>query len=204
MRVAGLTGGIASGKSTVSAMFRELGVPIIDADLLSREVVEPGQPALAGIAAAFGPSVLLPDGRLDRAALGEVVFNDDDARRRLETIVHPRVLEAERERIAALRAQGRHPWAIVDAALLIEAGTYRRKDAVILVYLDESTQIARLRARDGLSLQEARGRLATQMPLEETRRYADYIIGNGGDLDETRRQVQAVWADLKSRAEKIP
>jgi len=204
MRVAGLTGGIASGKSTVSAMFRELGAPVIDADVISREVVEPGRPALAEIAAAFGPSVLLPDGRLDRGALGRMVFGDDVARGRLEAIVHPHVFAAEQERLEALRAQGRHPWAIVDAALLIEAGTYRRKDAVILVYVDESTQLARLQARDGLSRREALQRLAAQMPLKKKRRYADYIIDNGGDLDETRRQVQGVWAELKSRSEKIP
>jgi dephospho-CoA kinase len=198
--VVGLTGGIASGKSTVSAMLEEAGVPVIDADRLAREAVEPGRPAFDEIVAAFGRGVVGADGRLDRARLGAIVFADPEARRRLEAIVHPRVFEAERAALAELARARPGSVAVVDAALLLESGNHRWMDAVVLVAAPRETQIARLMARSGLPRAEAEARLAAQWPLEAKRPYADYEIDNAGTLDGTRRQVAELVAALEGRA----
>jgi dephospho-CoA kinase len=198
--VVGLTGGIASGKSAVSAMLEAAGVPVIDADRLAREVVEPGRPAFDEIVAAFGREVVGADGRLDRARLGAIVFADPEARRRLEAIVHPRVFEAERAALAELARTRPGSVAVVDAALLLESGNHRWMDAVVLVAAPRETQIARLMARNGLARPEAEARLAAQWPLEAKRAYADYEIDNGGSLDRTRRQVAELVAALEARA----
>ncbi len=198
--VAGLTGGIASGKSTVSAMLAEAGIPVIDADRLAREAVEPGEPAYREVVAAFGPAVVGADGRLDRRRLAAIVFADPTARSRLEAIVHPRVFEAERAALAAVARERPGSVAVVDAALLLESGNYRWMDAVILVSAPRELQIERLMARDRLSRAEAEARLAAQWPLEAKRRYADFEIDNGGSLEATRAQVTRLAAELAGRA----
>lgn len=190
MHLFGLTGGIATGKSTVSRMFAELGVPIIDADLVAREVVEPGQPALAEIARRF-PGVLGPDGRLDRAKLGARIFGDPDERAALNAITHPRIQQAVMEKTQALAAAGA-PRVIYDAALLIENGLHRAMHGVVLVVAPPAVQRARLVQRDGLTTDAAEQRIASQMPLDEKRGHATWIVDNGGALSDTRRQVEAI------------
>lgn len=196
--VAGLTGGIGSGKSTVAAMFSELGVPVVDADRVARDVVEPGTDGLAAVVEAFGDGMLGKDGRLDRAKLGERVFDDEAARKRLEGILHPRIAAASMARFAQLAEEG-HPYAIYEAALLVESGRHRMMGALIVVAVDEATQVARVEARDALSAEAARKRIAAQLPLAEKVDVADYVIRNDGDRDETRAQVREVHASLLER-----
>lgn len=196
MYVIGLTGGIATGKSTVSALLAELGLPVVDADKLAREVVEPGQPALAEIRRAFGPGVIAPDGTLDRAALARLVFRDEGARRRLEGIIHPRVRERMRQILAGLASQG-ESLAVVDVPLLFEAGFDTDVDEVWVVSASEEEQLHRLMVRDGLSEEEARLRIEAQMPLVEKRARADRVIDNNGSPAATRRQVESLVRALR-------
>jgi dephospho-CoA kinase len=192
----GLTGGIATGKSTVAAMFRDLGCPVVDADVLAREVVEPGEPALADIVREFGTGVLAPGGRLDRKALAAVVFADAGRRRRLEAITHPRIRERLASRLAALAGAGFGGVVIFDAAVIVESGAYRQMDRLVVVIADEATQLARLRARDGLGEEEARRRIASQMPLAEKAKLADHVIDNSGDRAATEARTREVHAAL--------
>ncbi len=200
----GLTGSIAVGKSFVSSALAELGCQVFDADQLARDVVRPGAPALAEIVAAFGTGVLAPDGALDRAKLGSLVFADAEARARLNAIVHPRV-HAEQDRLLR-EAEARDPRgiAVVDAALLIESGGYRRFDAVAVVWCRPEIQLARLMARDRLSRAEAERRIAAQMSSAEKRRYADFEIDTSEGFEPTRRQVVALYARLRERAAETP
>ncbi len=196
----GLTGGIAVGKSYVSALLRELGCYVFDADDIARAVVQPGMPALNDIVAAFGPEVLAADGALDRAKLGRLVFADAEARSRLNAIVHPRV-HAEQDRLLReVEARDPHGIAVVDAALLIESGGYRRFDVVVVVWCRPEIQLARLMARNGLSREEAAQRIAAQMPSEEKRRYADFEIDTSEGFEPTRQQVLAMHTALRARA----
>ncbi|HEV3123103.1 MAG TPA: dephospho-CoA kinase [Candidatus Dormibacteraeota bacterium] len=194
MRLIGLTGGIATGKSTVARMLVDRGAVVIDADLLAREVVEPGEPALEEIAAEFGRGVLDSGGRLDRAALGEVVFADPQRRRRLEAITHPRIIALMQQRIAAA-LQSYAPLVVVDIPLLFENRRDSWMEGVMLVYADTSTQVRRMRERDGFSEEEARRRIAAQMAVDEKRRMATWVIDNGASVDDTRRQVDEWWSD---------
>ena len=199
----GLTGGIATGKSTVDAVLRELGAVIVDADVLAREVVEPGEPPLAEIAAAFGPGVLGPDGRLDRKALGAIVFADPDSRRKLEAMTHPRMRERLLRRIDELTAQNFRGLVFYDAAVLIESGSHLMMDRLVVVVTDEPTQIARLMARDGVDRDEALRKIKSQMPLTEKAKLADYVIDNSGDpaatAIHTREVHRALLLDLVAR-----
>lgn len=199
----GLTGGIATGKSTVDAALRELGAVIIDADVLAREVVEPGEPALAEIAAEFGPGVLGPDGRLDRKALGAIVFADPGSRRKLEAMTHPRMRERLLRRIDELTAENFRGLVFYDAAVLIESGSHLIMDRLAVVIADEPTQIARLMARDGIDREEALRKIRSQMPLAEKAKLADYVIDNSGDRAatdaRTREVYQTLLADLAER-----
>ncbi len=195
MRLYGLTGGIASGKSTVSAMFRQAGIPVIDADELAREVVEPGQPALAEIAARF-PGTLTADGKLDRAKLGALIFEDPKERAALGAITHPRIQAFALERTATIAATGA-PAAIYDAALLIENKLHEPLDGVILVTCAPRVQLARLMARNALSETQARQRIDSQMSLEQKRPFATWLIDNGGSLESTHAQVKKVIAGWK-------
>jgi dephospho-CoA kinase len=193
MRIIGLTGGIASGKSTVAGTLERLGGVVIDADRLAREVVAPGEPAYWAIVAEFGEAILGPDRTIDRGTLGKLVFADHDARRRLERITHPAIARRAEQQLAALRAAGT---AVVFymAPLLIEAGATSRVDEIWVVYIDRETQIARLLERDGISRTEALQRLDSQMAMEEKRTYGKVVIDNRGTPEETERQVREIWA----------
>ena len=199
----GLTGGIATGKSLVDAVLRELGAVVIDADVLAREVVEPGEPALAEIVAEFGPGIVGPDGRLDRAVLGAIVFADPERRRRLEAITHPRIRERFLHRLDALTTQRFLGLVIFDAPVMIESGNYRNMDRLVVVVADEATQIARLMARDGIGREEALRKIRSQMPLAEKAKLADYVIDNSRDRSVTEAQARSVYdallADLAAR-----
>ena len=190
--IIGLTGGIASGKSTASQMFSDLGVSIIDADTLAREIVQPGEPALEAIRETFGQEVIDDDGHLDRDALGSVVFADDQARAQLEAITHPRIARRMQQKAAQAREAG-DPWVLYDAALIVENNLQEAFDALIVVAADPEVQIKRLIERDGISEQEARSRLDAQMPLSEKTAVADYVIDNNGSLQATRRQVERLY-----------
>ncbi|HEX6493447.1 MAG TPA: dephospho-CoA kinase [Candidatus Dormibacteraeota bacterium] len=192
MQLIGLTGGIATGKSTVARLLAERGATIVDADVLAREVVEPGSPALAEIAAGFGDSVLTPDGALDRAALGAVVFADPAQRRRLEAITHPRIAALMGERIAAGLAS-EAPLVVADIPLLFEGDRVGLVEGVLLVDAPEEVQLRRLMLRDGIDAAAARARVAAQMPLEEKRRRATWVIDNSGTPAQTASRVAAWW-----------
>ncbi len=191
MKVLGLTGGIGSGKTMVGRMFTQLGAELIDADQLAREVVEPGQPALEEIAEGFGPSVLLPNGRLDRHKLGGIIFADASARARLNAIMHPRI--RERMEAAMIARREREGVLILDIPLLFENARTGLVEKVIVVWVDPETQYRRLIGRGGLTADEARQRIAAQMPLEQKRALADYVIDNTGSREATRQQVEAIY-----------
>ena len=190
MRKVGLTGGIASGKSTVSGMFRELGVPVIDADMIAREVVAPGSRALEAIVDAFGEEILTEEKSLNRARLGEIVFSDPTKKKVLEGILHPEIIAEQDRRLKDLEREGRTPVAIVDAAVMIESGSWKRFDSLVVVDCEESQQISRLRLRNGMNEEEAARRVDAQMPLSEKVKYADYVIDNRGSINDTRKQVE--------------
>ena len=194
--VVGLTGGIATGKSTVSAIFRHLGVRLIDADLLARETVMPGQRAYREIVAEFGTDVLQPDKTLDRKKLGAIVFADAAKRKRLEAITHPAIRQRQERILSSLEEEAFEGLVIWDAALLYESGAERRVDKVVVVVTDPETQLRRLVERDGLGEEEARRRIASQMPLALKRRMASYVIDNSGSRLETERQVREVHRRL--------
>lgn len=196
--VVGLTGGIASGKSTVACLLAARGVPVVDADALSREVVRPGAPALAAIARAFGPDVLAPDGSLDRARMAAIVFIDPERRRALERILHPVIHEAAVARVAAAAAAG-HRWAVYEAALLVETGFHAVLEGLVVVAAATETQIARVMARDGFSREEVERRLAAQLPLADKCAVADHVVRNDGSLADTERQVDALCEALRAR-----
>ena len=192
----GLTGSIATGKSTVSAMFRALGAVILDADVLAREVVAPGEPALARIVEEFGREVLLPDGSLDRKKVGAVVFGDAARRKRLEEITHPAIRDRFLKHLADLEARGFAGIVIWDAAVMIETGGHKAMEKLVVVATDEATQAARLRARDGIGADEAARKIASQMPVAEKAKLADYVIDNAGDRAATEARVREVHAAL--------
>lgn len=197
MHLYGLTGGIATGKSTVSRRFVELGMPLIDADVIAREVVAKGQPALEEIARRF-PGVVSPDGTLDRAALGARVFSNPRERAALDAITHPRIQAAVLARSVAL-AEGGAPRALYDAPLLIENRLHEGMSGVVLVVAPRDVQRARLMARNQLSAAEADARIDAQMPLDAKRKHATWIIDNGGPLEATLRQVDEVWRQMLER-----
>lgn len=192
----GLTGGIASGKSTVSRQLTELGCVVIDADLLAREVVAPGEPAWREIVETFGREVLRPDQTLDRARLGAIVFADPERRRRLEAITHPPIQARRQAALDALAARGFDGLVIQDAALLIEVGGAAQVDRLVVVYATREAQLERLMRRDGFDRTEAERRLASQMPLAKKVRLAHYVIDNSDSPEETAAQVRAVHAAL--------
>jgi dephospho-CoA kinase len=192
----GLTGGIASGKSTVSRQLAELGCQVIDADVLAREVVAPGEPALAAIVDAFGPEVLQPDGTLDRARVAAAIFADPAMRKRLEAITHPAIRARRQAKLDELTARGFDGIVVQDAALLIEVGGHLDMDRLVVVYAGPVEQRERLMRRDGLHADEAKRRIASQMPLAEKAALAHYVIDNSDSPEETAAQVRAVHAAL--------
>ncbi len=196
MRVVGLTGGIASGKSTFAALLRARGVPVVDADALAKAAVAPGSAALAEIARTFGPDVIGPDGALDRRRMGALVFSDPEARRRLEAITHPAVRLAMAEETRRLADAG-HALAFYDTPLLFEVGLDRVLDAVVVVWAPSAVQRARLVARDGLSPEEADARLAAQLPVDEKAARADFVVENAGDPRALEAKADRLLADLR-------
>jgi dephospho-CoA kinase len=194
MKIIGLTGGIASGKSTVTKTLRELGAKVIDADALAREVVSPGTAGLEEVLERF-PDVRAADGSLDRPALARRVFADAADREALHSILGPRIRDAFEQQARALEASG-NTVCIYDAALLIETGTHEQMDAVIVVKVPSAVQKNRLMLRNNLTSEQADQRIAAQMPLEEKLKYATYVIDNAGTLEETRRQVERIWASI--------
>lgn len=196
----GLTGGIAVGKSYVLTVLRELGCATVDADFIAHKVIEPGQPAHAEIIAHFGRAVLTEEGKIDRARLGAIVFADANQRARLNAIVHPRVFEWQAVWVAEIESRNPNAIAVIDAALMIETGSYRRFDKVIVVHCDPALQLARLMARNNLSLEQAQARIAAQMPSSEKLKFADYAIDTSLGFDDTRRQTEAIFATLVTLA----
>jgi dephospho-CoA kinase len=198
MLVVGLTGGIATGKSTVAAMFAALGAAIMDADGIAHALQEPGQPCSHAIRAAFGPGVLDGQGCIDRRLLGALVFGDATARTRLEAIMHPAIRAALRAEIRTAEAAGR-TLCLVEAALILESGQRDQYQKIVLVTAPEAAQIARLVAARGLTPSEARQRLQAQWPTAQKVGLADFVIENGGDLSATRGQVACIYALLPEK-----
>ena len=194
----GLTGGIGSGKSEVSRRLRELGAVVIDADVLARDVVAPGTDGLGEVIEQFGIGVLTADGALDRPALGALVFGDDEARKRLEAIIHPRV----RARAAEIEAEAAPDAVVVhDIPLLVETGQADRFDLVVVVDVPPDVQLARLTGARGMTADEAQSRIASQATPQDRLAAADLVIDNGGTLDELDDRVEEVWGRLSARAD---
>jgi len=187
----GLTGGIACGKSTVAEMFERRGALLVDADRIAREVVLPGSPVLGQIVDRFGQDVLLEDGSLNRKRLGEIVFNDEKARRDLNAIMHPAIRAIMRERMRNYESRFPDKLVVVDVPLLYESGLEPMFEEVVVVYVPREVQLRRLMARDSLSMEEAERRLKSQWPIEEKKRRADFVINNAGTIAETEQQVDA-------------
>ena len=194
IKVIGLTGGIATGKSSIAQFFRERGVPVIDADQLAREAVLPGTPALEQIISLFGREVVAHDDALDRKRLGTLIFSDPEKRRHLEGILHPEIRKLAEDRIAQAAATG-HKRLIYMAPLLIEAGATNRVDTVWVVTVRPEIQLERLMMRDRISLEQAQRVIDSQMPLSEKERYGSVIIDNSGTEAETRKILETIWAN---------
>jgi len=198
MKVIGLTGNIACGKSVVARMFEELGARVIDADRIARWVVEPGEPAWKEIVERFGNGILNPDRTINRGKLGGVVFKDKEKREELNSITHPRIIERIKELIQEYGKE-KVGVVIVEAALIVEKGGMKPLiDDLIVVTADEETQIRRLMERNGFSREEALSRIKSQMPVSEKVKHATYVIDNSGPLEETRKQVEDVWRRIGS------
>ena len=193
--VVGLTGGIACGKTTVAGMFRDLGIPVIDADELARKLVEPGTPGLQQIVDEFGKGVLDDTGQLDRKTVGDLVFGDEEAREALNAIMHP-LIAAEGAKCVAALQDDPAPYLLYEAALLVETRSYDAFSALVVVSAEESLQRLRLIARDGYTASEANARIGSQLPLARKIAVADYVVTNNGDLDATRRQVAEIHEKL--------
>jgi len=200
MLVVGLTGSIATGKSTVSEILKELGAYIIDADRIAREVVVPGMSAWGEIVNQFGTEVLLPDKSINREALGRIVFDDPLKRRKLEEIIHPEVMRIMHERISSIKTSSMGAVIVLDVPLLMETGLDRSVREVILVYCQLDIQIKRLMDRDKISQVDAVARIRSQMSIEEKRERATLIIDNSGSKEETRIQVEDVYSSLAKKA----
>jgi len=193
----GLTGSIAVGKSFVCKVFRELGVFILDADQTAREVVEPNTEGLRAIVKNFGAEVVQPNGELDRIKLGATIFADEAKRQLLNSIVHPLVIEKQNNWLREREAENPDGISIIDAALMIESGGYRRFDKIIVVWCDSAMQLQRLVSRNNLNEQEALKRINAQMPQEEKKRYADFLIDTTQGFESARRQTVEVFEQLK-------
>ena len=192
----GLTGGAASGKSTVARMFQDLGARIIDADRIGHEMLRSSSPAYAEILRQFGKEILDDSGEIDRSRLGRIVFGDLQKLQQLNAIVHPRIIARVEDLAAQYHADDPGAVILVDAALIFEAGIRGRFDKVVVAWCRPDQQIERLMAKSGLTREEAERRIAAQMPAEEKRRRADYLIDCSGSLESTREQVRRVYADL--------
>ena len=198
MKIIGLTGNIASGKTEVAKIFKELGAKIIDADKIAREVVEPGEPAWQEIAHEFGSNILNSDGSINRKKLGEIIFNDERRRDHLNRITHPRIMTKIKETIDHYKKEN-VKLVIIEAALIVERGGLLNViDELIVVSADAETQIERIMTRNGLQRDEALSRMESQMPISEKAKHAAYIIDNSRSLGETRKQVEGIWKKINS------
>ena len=197
MMKVGLTGSIAVGKSFVLDVLRELGARTIDADAIAREVVEPGTPGLDAVVNEFGKEILKPDGSLDRSRLGQIVFADEVRRQKLNSILHPFIIKRQDEIVRQWEQETPDAIAVIDAALMIESGGYKRFDKLIVVHCRPEIQLQRLMKREGLSQPEADRRIKSQMPQAEKMKYADFLIETSGEFETTRRQVESVWQQLQ-------
>ncbi len=200
MILVGLTGGVACGKSSVARLFQDCGAILIDADVLARTVVERGKPALKDIARVFGKKTLLPDGTLNRPALAKIVFGSPAKLKKLNAIVHPRVAREQARMTREIATQEPRAVVIYDAPVLIEAGADKRVDKIVVVSADEQTQIKRLHNRSHLSKTEALRRIKSQMPLAKKTAMADYVIDGTLSYEQTKHEVQRIYAELKQLA----
>lgn len=202
MLLVGLTGGIASGKSLVARVLKDLGAHIIDADRIVHELLQPDQQAWQEVIDYFGKDILLPDDGIDRRKLGEIVFNNAEKRAWLNSCLHPKVFKVYTAQVQHIRS--RHPDIIIvfDAALLIETGYHRKMDRTIVVYSDIEQQIERLTSRDTFSREQALSRITSQMPLSEKRSHADYVIDNTGTREDTERQARELFKQLQEEAQR--
>ncbi|HEX8493403.1 MAG TPA: dephospho-CoA kinase [Pyrinomonadaceae bacterium] len=198
----GLTGSIAVGKSFVAGVLAELGCHVMDADRAAREVVEAGTPGLSALAAAFGTGILLADGTLDRARLGAIVFADEQKRQLLNSILHPFIIERQDEQMRQWELIDPAGICVVDAALMIESGGYKRFDKLVVVHCRPEIQLERLMARNNLSREEAALRIAAQMPQDEKIRYADYLIETSEGFESARRETERVYHALCAEVRK--
>ncbi len=198
VKLIGLTGGIASGKSTVAQLFKKVGLPVIDADEIAREVVRPKKKALREIVATFGEGILMPDGTLDREKMASIIFGDPSKRSLLESITHPEILRELVRRVTALKKK-KERLIVIDVPLLFESGLHRQMDRNVLVRLDPEVQLRRLTARDRLPEIVAWQRILSQMPTAEKERLAHFVIDNSGSLEETGRQVATLLPKLQGR-----
>ena len=200
MQLIGLTGGIATGKSTVSAMLKKAGAIIIDADRIARAVVKKGLPAHREIVAQFGTEVLLPDGEINRTLLGDIIFKDHLKKQLLNSIVHPHVKKEVNRQIKQIEKKHRQAVVILDIPLLIEAGMHVDLSEIIVVYAPQDAQIKRLMQRDHISEADALARVKSQMPIEEKKQQATLVIDNSGSIDYTREQTLDMFRRLKDSA----
>src|SRR2546425_649985 len=200
----GLTGSIAVGKSFVLGVLAELGCRVLDADKTAREAVALGSPGLSAVVQAFGKEVLQADGTLDRTKLGSVVFRDENQRQRLNSILHPFIIAAQDAQIRRWEHEDPDGVAVVDAALMIESGGYQRFDKLVVAHCRREIQLQRLMSRDRLTQEEAQQRIAAQMPQEEKKRHADYLIDTSDGFEGTRGQTEAVYRELRELSEAQP
>ncbi|MFY9618389.1 MAG: dephospho-CoA kinase [Pyrinomonadaceae bacterium] len=194
----GLTGSIAVGKSFVLDILRELGAQTIDADAVAREVVEPGTAGLKAVVDEFGAEILRPDGSLNRAALGSIIFADEAKRQKLNSILHPFIIARQDEIMRQWEKEAPDAIAVVDAALMIESGGYKRFDKLIVVHCQTQVQLERLMKRDNISREEAERRINAQMPQEQKKKHADYLIDTSAGFESARQQAKAVWQELQA------
>jgi dephospho-CoA kinase len=193
----GLTGGIATGKSTIGAMFVDLGCHVIDSDQITHQLFEPGQAVHSAVVKEFGTRILASDGTINRRSLGDIVFKAPEARARLNAIVHPAVIQRQQDWLKEVETRDPHAIAIVDAALMIEVGTYKNYDKLIVVTCRPEIQKERLRTRTALSDDEIEARIRSQMPMEEKIKYADFIVDSSGSLEASRAQVRDIYHRLR-------
>lgn len=198
MLTIGLTGGIAAGKDSVAQILETQGAEIIDADKIARKLLEPGQAAFNKVVSTFGHKILGFEGSIDRKILADIVFKDETKREKLNSILHPAIIDEEWNKVLAVKRRNPEAIAVINAPLLIESGNYKDVDKVILVVANEALVIKRLMERDGLSREGALNRIASQMPEDKKRNYADYIIENNGSLEELRKKVRQLFKALKS------
>ncbi|HEX5000143.1 MAG TPA: dephospho-CoA kinase [Terriglobia bacterium] len=193
----GLTGGIGAGKTTAAKMFAELGCHVIDADSITRDLFKPGHPVRTLVAAAFGPAVVASDGSIDRKVLGELVFRDEGLRQKLNGIVHPAILQRQKAFLDVASGVDPDGIGMVEAALMVEAGTYKNYDKLVVVITSPEIQRQRLRERTNLTGDEIEARIGAQLPMPEKAKFADYIIDNSGTLEDMRRQVETIYYELR-------